>query len=241
MGLRFRKRILQFTIAISLGTGISAAQQPVEDALPEAPVPAGTEIAASSSQKKETRPASLQNQVGMTAKQKYGLTYRRIVSLQTPLKALFVSGWEVGTGTGPDIATNGWKPFGKRVGYNAAGIATSIFFTTGFVPALAHQDPRYFPLGKGLVKERLVWAVRSEFVGVGDDGHKMPNYANLVGLALSSVAVDAFTPRESAGFDDTVERYAIDVGLGAGLNVIREFNVFERVKAIAHHSKSAEK
>jgi hypothetical protein len=69
----------------------------------------------------------------------------------------------------------------------------------------------------------------------------MPNYANLVGLALSSVAVDAFTPRESAGFDDTVERYVIDVGLGAGLNVIREFNVFDRVKAIARHSKSAEK
>src|SRR4051812_28992500 len=241
MGLRLRKRILQFTVTISLAISISAAQSPAEDVLPDAPVPAGIATAASSAQKKETSPAPLQDQVGMTAKQKYGLTYRRIVSVQTPLKALFVSGWEVGTGTGPDIATNGWKPFGERVGYNAAGIATSIFFTTGFVPALAHQDPRYFPLGKGLVKDRVVWAVRSEFVGVGDDGHKMPNYANLVGLALSSVAVDAFTPRESAGYGDTVERYAIDVGLGVGLNVVREFNVFERVKAIAHHSKSAEK
>jgi hypothetical protein len=142
--------------------------------------------------------------------------------------------------TGPDIPTNGWKPFGERVGYNAASISTTIFFTTGVVPALARQDPRYFPLGHGPVKDRMLWAVRSEFVGVSDDGHEMPNYANLVGLALASVAVDSFNPGEGVRFGDTTESYAIRIGVATGLNIIREFNVFDRVKAIAHHSKSAE-
>jgi hypothetical protein len=82
--------------------------------------------------------------------------------------------------------------------------------------------------------------VKSEFIGVGDDGHAMPNYANLVGFALSTLTVNAFSPRESIGYDDTVEGYAIKIGISTGLNVVREFDVFERVKAIARHSKSAE-
>ncbi|HET6168661.1 MAG TPA: hypothetical protein VFE01_00715, partial [Terracidiphilus sp.] len=179
--------------------------------------------------------------VGLRAKEKYALAYRRIVSPQMPLKAAFVSGWEVGTGMGPDFPTNGWKPFAERFGYNAASISTTIFFDTAFVPALVHQDPRYFPLGKGPVKERIKWAVKSEFVGFGDDGHRMPNYANLVGDALSAIAVNAFSPRESIGYGDTVEGYAIKIGISTGLNVAREFKVFERLKAIARHSKSADK
>jgi hypothetical protein len=240
MGPRLRNRILQFAMIVSATTCVCTAQNPAEDVLPNSPMPTGSEAAVFPAEKKEARPVRLQFSVGMTAKEKYGLAYRRIISIQMPVKALFVSGWEVGTRTGPDIPTNGWKPFGERVGYNAAGISTTILFTTAFVPALAHQDPRYFPLSQGPVKDRVLWAVRSEFVGVGDDGHEMPNYANLVGLALASVAVDAFTPRESASLGDTAERYVIKIGIGTGLNVIREFNVFDRVKAIAHHSKSAE-
>ena len=240
MGARVRRNILQFTIAISLVTGIALAQSPAEETLPDAPAPATPEALVAPAEKKETRQTRPELTVGMSAKQKYALAYRRIVSPQMPLKAAFVSGWEVGTGTGPDFPTNGWEPFAERFGYNTAGVSTSIFFNTAFVPVLVHQDPRYFPLGKGPVKQRIKWAVKSEFVGVGDDGHAMPNYANLVGFALSTLVVNAFSPRESIGYDDTVEGYAIKIGMSTGLNVVREFDVFERVKAIARHSKSAE-
>jgi hypothetical protein len=157
-----------------------------------------------------------------------------------PLKAGFVSGWELATHTGPDLPTNGWIPFGERVGYNALNISSTIFFDTAFVPALAHQDPRYFPLGEGSAKARLKWAVRSEFVGFSDHGREMPNYANLVGFALSSVVANAYSPRESVGYSNTVQRYVIKIGVSTGLNVVREFGLVDRVKAIARHSKSAD-
>jgi len=232
--------MLQFAVAISIVTCASAAQSPSEGVLPDAPGARRAETVVIAGEKNQARPTPPQFPVGMTAKEKFGLTYRRIVSVQTPVKALFVSGWEVGTGTGPDIPTNGWKPFGERVGYNAAAISTTIFFTTGVVPTLARQDPRFFPLGQGPIKSRIAWAVKSEFIGVGDDGHAMPNYANLVGLALASAVNDSYTPRDSVSFGDTVESYVIKLGVGAGLNVVREFKVFDRVKAIAHHSKAAE-
>ena len=203
MGANFRRGILRFTITVSLGTGLALGQSPAEEVLPDAPV--ATSPQAIIPGEKQTLQVPPGFTVGMSAKEKYALAYRRIVSPQMPLKAAFVSGWEVGTGTGPDFPTNGWEPFAERFGYNAASISTTIFFNTAFVPALMHQDPRYFPLGKGPVKERIKWAVKSEFVGVGDDGHAMPNYANLVGFALSTVTVNAFSPREEIGYEDTVE------------------------------------
>jgi len=240
MGLRLRESILRITITLSLATCAAAAQSPEEDVLPDAPMPAGSEAPVAPSESSETRPVRPQVPIGMTAKEKYGLAYRRIVSPQMPLKALFVSGWEIGTGTGPDFATNGWVPFGKRVGYNAASISTTIFFDTGLVPALVHQDPRFFPLGSGTLKTRILWAVKSEFVGFRDDGSGMPNYANLVGFALASLVMNSFAPGENPGASDMMKGYASKIGISAGLNVAREFKVFDRVKAIAHHSKAAE-
>lgn len=84
-----------------------------------------------------------------------------------------------------------------------------------------------------------MWAVRSEFVGFGDDGHTMLNYANLVGFALSSIVANAYTPHSSTGYANTAKRYAIKIGVSTGMNVGREFGVFDRIKAIARHSKSA--
>ena len=174
----------------------------------------------------------------LSGRQKYALAYRRIVSVRTPLKAVLDSGFEMAAGTGPDLPRNGMSAFGKRVGYNGLGIATTIFFDTAFVPALVHQDPRYPVLGQGPVKTRLAWAIKREFVAFSDDGREMPNYGNLVGFGLAALTADAYTPRDSVGYGDTAESYLINIGISTGLNVVREFKMFDRVKTIVHHSKA---
>jgi hypothetical protein len=228
----------------------AAAQKTAEHLLPDAPTP--VLVAASSadletSGRAESHPVSTEPTVsrqlpstGLSVRQKYALAYRRIVSPQLPLKAGFVSGWELATGTGPDLPTNGWGPFAERFGYNTASISTTIFFNTAFVPSLVHQDPRFFPLRHGPVKRRIWWAVRSEFVGVGDDGREMPNYANLIGFALSSIVVDAYTPRSSISLDNMAKSYSIKIAVSTGMNVARESRLFDRAKALVRHSKSVE-
>lgn len=239
MGARFLRAILQFIILAS--PGLAIAQGPAANLLPDAPRP----ITDAITERPESAPVGpeIDRQeplpTALSARQKYALAYRRIVSPQLPMKAAFVSGCELATGTGKDFPTNGWGPFAERFGYNAATISTTIFFNTAFVPAIVHQDPRYFPLKRGPVKTRIWWAVRSEFVGFGDDGHEMPNYANLMGFALSSIAANAYPPRSDVSFDNTVKSYAIKISVSTGLNVAREFGAFDRAKAIVHHSKSA--
>ena len=239
MGIRVPLRLFELSMLLLVLVASAAAQKPEAKALPDAPVPAEQRSFAPVTRidSQQIRPSFSKS---LTVREKYALAYRRIVSPQMPMKAVFISGFELAAHTGPDIPTNGWGPFGERVGYNALSISTTTFFNTAFVPALVHQDPRYFALGEGPVRSRVVWAVRSEFVGFGDDGHAMPNYANLVGFALSSILANAYTPRSSVGYEDTVNRYLIKIGVSTGMNVGREFGVFRRVKALAHHSKSAE-
>jgi hypothetical protein len=238
MGAKLRWRIGQIAVLVLISAGNAVAQSAGDQFLPDAPVPNLPEGHGSPrSSSGDARPSPLPVSSRLSAHQKYALAFRRIVSPQMPLRAAFVSGWELGTDTGPDMPTNGWGPFVERFGYNAAAISTTIFFSTAFVPAIVHQDPRYFRMGRGRVKSRIWWAVRSEIVGVGDDGHSMPNYANLLGFALSSAAIDTFTPRDSAGFGDTVERYAIKIGVSTGLNVAREFTAFDHAKDLLRHSK----
>lgn len=235
-------RTITRTAILLLVTAVSVtAQNPAEKVLPDAPTQVQPARNVSGSAIIESQPKQLRRSfsTSLTAREKYALACRRIVSVQTPAKAVFVSGFELAAHTGPDFPTNGWGPFGERVGYNALGISITTFFNTAFVPALVHQDPRYLPLGEGPVKSRVMWAVRSEFVGFGDDGHTMPNYANLVGFALSSIVANAYTPRGSVGTEDTVNRYLIKIGVSTGMNVGREFGVFRRIKALARHSKSA--
>ena len=226
----------------SLAKARALRMQVRREVLPGAPVPVEPAPSGELSSPVRPNPAQVRTRFSssLTAKQKYALAYRRIVSLQMPAKAILVSGFELAAHTGPDIPTNGWKPFGERVGYNALGISTTTFFNTAFVPALVHQDPRYFPLGGGPVKKRIRWAVRSEFVGVRDDGRAMPNYANLVGFALSSIVANAFTPRSSVGYEDTVNRYLIKIAVSTGLNVGREFRLSDHLKVLVRHSKMAE-
>lgn len=242
-----RARFLTCLLLPGLFSGLGLAQVPVSQMLPDAPSKAPGFVRVGSqkvrgraieAEKRQMRPSFPMN---LTAREKYALAYRRIVSPQMPLKAVFASGFELAAGTGPDLPTNGWGPFGERVGYNALNISTTTFFNTAFVPALAHQDPRYFPLGDGPVKSRIFWAVRSEFVGFSDDGGSMPNYANLVGFALSSMVANLYYPRSSLSFGDTAESYSIKIGVSTGMNVGREFGLFDRLKAFALHSKTAER
>jgi hypothetical protein len=242
-----RARFLIYLLLPVFFSGLVLAQVPADQMLPDAPSKAPGFVRVRSqkvrgraieTEKRQFRPSFPTN---LTAREKYGLAYRRIVSPQMPLKAVFASGFELAAGTGPDLPTNGWVPFGERVGYNVLNISTTTFFNTAFVPALAHQDPRFFPLGEGPVKSRVLWAVRSEFVGFSDDGHTMPNYANLIGFALSSMAANLYYPHSSLSFGDTVQSYSIKIGVSTGMNVGREFGVFNRLKAFALHSKTAER
>ena len=72
-------------------------------------------------------------------------------------------------GNTPDYQ-QGAKGYGQRFGAVAAGGFSDILIGGAVLPAVLHQDPRYFYQGSGTTKSRLLHALSQPFICKGDDG-----------------------------------------------------------------------
>src|SRR5215470_8633658 len=80
----------------------------------------------------------------------------------------------------------GWGAYGKRFGANFADNSTGTYMTTAIFPALLHEDPRYYQLGRGSFGHRVYHAVNRLFVTRTDSGHERFNFSESVGNAAAA-------------------------------------------------------
>lgn len=154
--------------------------------------------------------------------QKFEIAYRTIASPSFLIDPIITTAFEEATDLGPDYG-GGMGGAAERFGSNATTLAVTTLLTDAVLPTAFHQDPRYFRKGTGPVKSRIWWAIRADFVAYGDDGHEMPNYASMLGLAGATAISNIYLPREDVSFGQTMEGWGIKEGVRAGTNVLREF------------------
>jgi len=80
----------------------------------------------------------------------------------------------------------GWGAYGKRFGANFADNSTGTYMTVAIFPALLHEDPRYYQLGRGGFGHRVYHAVNRLFVTRTDSGHERFNFSESVGNAAAA-------------------------------------------------------
>lgn len=112
----------------------------------------------------------------------------------------------------------------RRFGTASGDQIIGNMMTEGFVPALIHQDPRYFRLGngEGTKKHRLVYALESIVVARMDSGHKTFNYSEWGGNAITAGIGNAYYP-DGRSLSATAQRLVIACGTDALSNVLKEF------------------
>ncbi len=137
----------------------------------------------------------------------------------------------VGTTAGVQQATNafpgyhqGATGYGKRYGADLANLVVGTYMGGAVLPSLFHQDPRYFYKGTGSVRSRFFYAVSTAFVCRGDNGHRQPAFAGMLG-DLSAGAISnlyyARSDRQGAGL--TFENGFLAIAGDAMNNVVQEF------------------
>jgi hypothetical protein len=221
--------ISRLYLLAALSVSCAHAQAPIDSSLPEAPLPhkrafvlfPGFDVV-----QQTTKPIP-----PLRTHQKYELAFRTTADLSTLIRAEMTTAFDHALGLGPFYGPGG-KGYAQLYGYNAANLASSVVFSEGLVPALAHQDPRYFRKGVGSVKSRIGWALRSEFVAFSDQGRPMPNYGTMVGLGMSAVLSDAYLPSQNVSVGKTFEAYGIKLGTTWGFNILHEYGGVEKVKKI---------
>jgi hypothetical protein len=128
--------------------------------------------------------------------------------------------------------------YGKRYGASLADQVSSNFFANFAYPALLKEDPRYFRLGQGSIKHRIIYSLEQEFVCHTDKGGRDFNWSNVLGAFTSGTLSNAYYPSTDRGVGLTFSRSAISLAYGSAGGLIDEFWVDISHKLFHKHSDS---
>ena len=94
----------------------------------------------------------------------------------------------------------------------------------GLLPAILHQDPRYFRLGHGTVTHRLLYALATNVICKHDNTHKWePNYSNVGGNIISGAISNLYYPSSGSGIGETFTNGLTVTAEGGAGSIFQEF------------------
>lgn len=113
--------------------------------------------------------------------------------------------------------------YGKRYGASLADEVSSNFFANYAYPVLLKEDPRYFRLGEGSIKHRIVYGLEQEFVTRTDSGKRRFNFSNVLGAFTTGGLSNLYYPSTDRGLGLTMSRSAISLAYGTAGGLFDEF------------------
>jgi hypothetical protein len=161
------------------------------------------------------------NAAPLTAKMKFQLAMKTSTDAITFIGAAFIAGVDQAADT-PEYV-QGAKGFGQRLGSTYAGGVSDILVGGAILPALLHQDPRYFYQGTGTTKSRALHAMASAFVCQGDNGKKQPNYSTIGGDLASTALSMTYLPDSDRTADKAIQSFVINTSERMVANLAQEF------------------
>jgi len=157
----------------------------------------------------------------LTAKLKYKLVFKTVIDPVTIAGTAALAGINQAADT-PNYV-QGMKGYGERFGAAYANGVSDIMIGGAVLPALLHQDPRYFYQGTGTKKSRILHAISSPFICKGDNGRWQPNYSSVGGDLASGALSNAYYPRSNRGVGLVFGNALITTGGRMVNGLIQEF------------------
>jgi len=132
----------------------------------------------------------------------------------------------------------GTSGYAKRYGAALGDEVSSGFWTNFLYPTLFKEDPRYFRVGAGGFKHRLLWSVRQEFVCHTDKGGRSFSFANVLGPFTAGGISNIYYPKDDRGFELTMSRAGISLGYAMLGGLFEEFWPDIHDKVLHKHRKN---
>jgi hypothetical protein len=161
--------------------------------------------------------------VSMTAGQKMKLSLRSAVDPVAFGVAFVVAGAHEALDDDPGF---GWgiEGYGKRSGAAYLDAFDGNIIGNGILPSILHQDPRYFRLGHGTIKHRILYSVATNVMCKHDNTHKWePNYSNVGGNLISGAISNLYYPSTNSGIGQTFTNGFIVTAEGGFGSIFDEF------------------
>ena len=135
----------------------------------------------------------------------------------------------VGAQAGVAMATNsypefrqGAKGYGRYYWHTLADTINENTWVEFIVPAVLHQDTRYYTLGKGAFVKRVGYAFSRVAVTRTDSGHEAINYSEIIGAGAASGTANLYYPGPERTLTKTYQRWITYLAIDGGVFVFKE-------------------
>ena len=161
--------------------------------------------------------------VSLSASQKIRLAFRSSIDPVAFATPFIVAGYHEARDDNPGF---GWgiEGYGKRSGAAYLDAFDGSMIGNGFLPAILHQDPRYFRMGHGTFTHRLLFALATNVICKHDNSGKWePNYSNVLGNIASGGISNLYYPSSDSGIGQTFTNGFIVTAEGGVGSIFQEF------------------
>jgi hypothetical protein len=117
----------------------------------------------------------------------------------------------------------GLKGFGKLAGVSLLQNTTGEFFGTFAIPALVHQDPRYYRMPNAPFRKRLIYSISRSYISRSDSGKTIPNYGVLGAYPIAAEIANLYVPGIESDGASTADRIVTGLALDPVNNIVNEF------------------
>jgi hypothetical protein len=128
----------------------------------------------------------------------------------------------------------GIKGYGRYYWRAFTDGVSGTFFTEAIVPAITHEDPRYYTMGQGGFFRRTGYAISRAFVTKTDSGGTTFNWSEVAGNGLEAGLSNAYYPPQERGLSQTAKNWGTQMESAVLNHIFQEFwpdirkNLFHR-------------
>jgi len=158
----------------------------------------------------------------LTTREKYALALQDSVDYSSFVWSGMLAGQSMALRSYPEFH-NGMSGYSRYYWRAFADQASGSFFTEALIPAVTHEDPRYYTLGHGGFFRRVKYALSRIVVTKTDSGGRSFNYAEIVGNGMEAGLSNLYYPPQERSLHNTAMNYLAQLEAASINNIIREF------------------
>jgi hypothetical protein len=101
--------------------------------------------------------------------------------------------------------------------------ASGSYFTEAIVPAVTHEDPRYYTLGHGGFLRRVQYALSRVVLTKTDSGGTSFNFSEILGNGMEAGLANFYYPPQERSLHNTAVNWVAQLEAASLNNIVREF------------------
>jgi len=122
----------------------------------------------------------------------------------------------------PEFGTGGIG-YARYLWHTAVDQTSENYMVEFVVPAVAHEDTRFYTLGYGGFWKRTGYALSRVFVTRSDAGNRTFNFGEVLGSGMAAGLSNAYYPSRERSFGNTGSQWGLDIAIDAASFVVKEF------------------